>query len=415
MIERITILGGSSVYTPEFFVSAISHDLNVKEIVLVGREGPKLQIVGEFCQRLLDKNGFPVTVTCSTDVAEAAKGARYILNGIRVGGMKARTRDEKAPTRFGMVGDESLGAGGFGNAMRTLPVVFELTEQIERVNPEAIFINLTNPMGIVVEALTRYSKLRVVGTCDLPDTCIRTLANVLNCQPSDLWTDYIGLNHVGWIQDVRVDGRSCMPYVLDKIERYKEDGFDRGLIALFRMIPVRTVSLYYRQDEFLKKQLACSHFRSEGLHEAEERILKLYQDGSLTDVPELTRERNAVWYDQNIVPLIEALESRSERTLILCIKNNDAIRDLPEEASVEIPVAVSKKGLHPHMVGSCPRFLRGLFTAIKESDRLAIEAARHRSYEYALQSLTINPLVPSMSAARKFLDYLIKEENIELH
>lgn len=415
MIDRITILGGSSVYTPEFIVSAISRNLNVKEIVLFGREGPKLNIVGKFCQRLLDKSGFPITIVCTTDIAEAVKGAQYILNGIRVGGMKARIRDEKNPPRFGMVGDESLGAGGFANAMRTLPVVFRLAEAIERVNPDAVFINVTNPMGVVVEGLTKYTKLKVIGTCDLPDTCIRSLAEVLGCQAHDLWADYIGLNHVGWIQDLHLDGRSCMAYLLDKIERHKEDGFDHALIELFRMIPVRTVSLFYRQDEFVKKQRACSVFRSEGLHEAEEQILKLYQSDHLGEVPELTRERNAIWYDQNVVPLIEALESRVVRTHILCVRNNGAIRDLPEDASVEIPVAVSKKGLQPHAVGNCPRFLKGMFSAIKESDRLAVEAVRHKSYECALQSLTINPLVPSVSVARKYLDHLVMTEPLELH
>jgi 6-phospho-beta-glucosidase len=415
VIERLTILGGSSVYTPEFILSAISHNLNVKEIVLVGREGPKLPIVGKFCQRMLDKSGFPATIVCSTDTNEAVRGAQYIVNGIRVGGLKARARDEKAPVRFGMIGDESLGAGGFANAMRTLPVVFHIAEQIERVNPNAVFINLTNPMGVIVEALTRYSKLNVIGTCDLPGTCVRKLAEVLNCLPSELNVDYIGLNHFGWIQDVKVDGRSCMPCVLDRLERYKEDGFDHGLIELFRMIPVRTVSLHFRQDDILKKQRTDSRCRSEILHEAEEQILELYQDEHLAEIPDLTRERNAVWYDQTIVPLIEALESRNEHTHILCVRNNDSIRDLPEEASVEIPVGVSKKGLHRHAVGSCPRFLKGLFVSIKESDRLVIEAARHKSYECALQSLTINPLVTSLRAARKFLEYLIKEENLELH
>jgi 6-phospho-beta-glucosidase len=415
VIERLTILGGSSVYTPEFVLSAVSHNLNVQEIVLFGREGPKLHIVGQFCQRMLDKTGFPATITCSTDVTGAVKGARYIVNGIRIGGLKARTRDEKVPVRFGMVGDESLGAGGFANSMRTLPVVFHLAEQIERVNPDAIFINLTNPMGVIVEALNRYTKLNVVGTCDLPGTCVTKLAEVLNCAPSDLSVDYIGLNHFGWIQDVKVDGRSCMPCVLDRLERYQEDGFDLGLIELFRMIPVKTVSLHYRQDDVLKKQRTISRCRSETLHEAEEQILKLYQDEHLAEIPDLTRERNAVWYDQTIVPLIESLESKNERTHILCVRNNNSIRDLPDDASVEIPVSVSKRGLRQHAVGSCPRFLKGIFISIKESDRLAIEAARHKSYECALQSLTINPLVPSIQAAKKFLDYLIREENLELH
>lgn len=415
MIERITILGGSSVYTPEFILSVISHNLNVKEVVLVGREGPKLPVVARFCQRMLNKSGFPCSVHATTDVAEGVKGARYVLNGVRVGGMQARIRDEKLPPKFGMVGDESLGAGGFANAMRTLPVVLDLAAKIEKANPEATFINLTNPMGIMVEALSKYSKLRVVGVCDLPSTSIRKVAEVLHCAASDLWVDYIGLNHLGWIQDVKLDGRSCMGLLLERLERHKEDGFCHDLIELFRMIPTRTVSLFFNQDEILKKQLSCARFRAEVLHEAEQQILKLYQDDHLSDLPELTRERNAVWYDETILPLIEALESKQDHNIILCVRNGDSVRDLPEDGSVEIPVTVSKRGIKSRVVGSCPHFVKGLLSSVKESDRLTIEAVRHQSYEYALQALTIHPLVPSLQAARKFLDRIIKEESLELY
>ena len=116
MINRIAILGGSSVYTPEFIFSLISHNVNVKEIVLVGRNEAKLQIVADFCDRILRKSGFPATVEATTDVETAVTGAKYILNQIRVGGMQARLKDEKLPQKFGMIGDESLGAGGFANA-----------------------------------------------------------------------------------------------------------------------------------------------------------------------------------------------------------------------------------------------------------------------------------------------------------
>lgn len=415
MIDRITILGGSSVYTPEFILSAISHNLNVKEIVLVGREGPKLGIVARFCQRLLDRTGFPVTVTSTTDVVEGVRGAQYILNGIRVGGMNARTRDEKLPPKFGMVGDESLGAGGFANALRTLPVVLDMASKIEHVNPEATFINLTNPLGIVVEALTKYSSLKVIGVCDLPGSCIKRVAEVLHCAPGDLTVDYIGLNHMGWIQDVKVEGRSCMAHLLEKLERYNEDGFDHSLIELFRMIPTRTVSLFFSQDDVLKKQRACSLFRSEVLHEAEQQILHLYQDEHLCDLPELTRERKAIWYEETIMPLIETLESKSDRDVVLCVRNGNSIRDLPENCSVEIPVQIGRKRVKPRVVGNCPHFLKGLFMAIKESERLTIEAVRHKSYEYALQALTIHPLVPSLQAGKRYLDQVLKEENIVLH
>jgi len=415
MIERIAVLGGSSVYTPELIQSIVSHNLNVKEVVLVGRSGYKLPTVARFCQRMVDRTGFPLAIHHTTDLETGVRGARYVLNAIRVGGMLARARDEKVPPQFGMLGDETLGAGGFANAMRTLPVIFDIVDTIESVNPHATLINITNPLGIIVEALGRYSKLNVIGACDLLAITIKKIAEVLRCSPAEITVDYVGLNHLGWIQDVKLDGRSYMTYLLDKLDRLKEDGFDHALIELFRMIPTRTVGLFFHQTECLKKQHNHEPVRAEVLHEAEQQILKLYQDEYVCEIPELARERNAVWYEEIIVPLIEALESRTEHCMVLCVRNGDTIRDFPEESSVEVPVWVGKKGWHSKPIGSCPRFMKGLCTAVKESDRLAIEAARHKSYECALQALAIHPLVPSLQSAKRFIEYLVREEGLELH
>ncbi len=415
MIERITILGGSSVYTPELVLSIISKNLNVKEIVLLGQEGRKLQLVAGFCQRLINKSGFPAKIIASTDVRQAVTGAKYILNHVRVGGMQARMRDEMIPPKYEMVGDENLGAGGFSNAMRTLPVIFDMARKIEEVNPGATFINLTNPMGIVVEALIKYSNLKVVGVCDLPGTYMRKVAQVLQEPVANLKFDYVGLNNLGWFQDIKLDKRSCMSRVLEILESQTEDGFDYELIELFRMIPTRQTGTYFRRAEILKKQKACSRFRAEVLHEAEQRILKLYEDEHLFEIPDLTRQRNAVWYEETILPLIEALEDKAEHNIILCVKNSGCIRDLPDDSSVEIPTMVSHKGVEPQMVGNLPRFLKGLYLALKESDRLTVEAVRHKSKDYALQALTINPFVPSLETAKKYLERIVKDEHIELH
>ncbi|HOD52847.1 MAG TPA: hypothetical protein PLM14_15495 [Candidatus Hydrogenedentes bacterium] len=415
MIERISILGGSSVYIPEFILSLISHNVNVKEVVLIGREGPKLPLVTAFCQRIMDNSGFPGKVTGTVDVREGVQGAKYVINHVRIGGMPARQRDEELPPKFGMVGDETVGAGGCANALRTLPVVLQHAELIEQTNPGATLINLTNPTGIIVDALSKYSRLQVLGVCDLPGQCIRRVADILRVSPEELQVDYVGLNHIGWIQDVKLDGKSRMDRVLEQLEHHSEDGFDHDLVGLFRMIPTSTVGLFFHVDAILKRQQACARTRAEVLYEAEQQILKLYDDETLTEIPELTRARNAIWYEKTIVPLLQALEERHEREIILCVKNEGAVRDLPEDCSVEVPVRISKKGIEPRRVGDCPRFLKGLFHSVKESDRLTVEAARHKSYECALQALTINPLVPSLDAARAFLDRILKEEGIELH
>jgi 6-phospho-beta-glucosidase len=76
---------------------------------------------------------------------------------------------------------------------------------------------------------------------------------------------------------------------------------------------------------------------------------------------------------------------------------------------------VSQKGVEQQMVGNLPRFLKGIYLALKESDRLTVEAVRHKSKDYALQALAINPFVPSLETAKKYLERIVKDEHIELH
>ncbi len=415
MIDRMTILGGSSVYMPEFVLSLVSHNLHFNEIVLYGRPGRKLESVSAFCQRLIDKGGFPTRVIPSTDFESAVAGAKYVLNHVRVGGMRARVRDEKIPPRFGMIGDESLGAGGVANALRTLPIVMDFAARTEAVNPDCTFINLTNPMGTVVEALLKHTKLSVTGVCDLPGEFIRKVAAVLGRSAGDLYFDFIGVNHLGWIQDVREGKTSRMDRVLETIEGDREDGFDYDLIKLYRMVPTSTASLFYHTDRVVKTQKRLAKFRAEILEEAEHHLLSLYENKKLKDIPPSARMRNTPWYEDTITPLIVALEQSKPRTLVLCVRNQDSIRDLPDACSVEVPVDVSSAGMKPRKVGSCPRFLRPLILSLKESERCVIEAVQHRSYEMALQALVANPLVPSVDSAREYLDRIVRDEALDLH
>ncbi len=415
MSDRSAILGGSSVYIPEFIVSMLTHNILVKELVLMGKPGDKLEVVGKFCQRLINKNGYDTKVILETDTAAAVAGANYIVNQIRVGGMRARIRDEKSPPQFDMIGSESLGAGAVVNLLRTLPVVLEFAQVIQEVNPKAIVINMTNPVGAIVEALFRYTPLKVLGISDQPGIYTRKMADLLGRDPEAIQVNYVGLFDLGWIQDVKVDGVSRMNHLLGHLESNDDDDFDHDLIRLFRMIPTRALGMYFRRHEVLKQQQTCSRFRSEALYDAERRLIKMYQKPTLNSVPELTRQRNARWYDYTLVPLLTQFESAEPATNILCVRNSGAISDLPEDCSVEVPVCIEAKGVKPRKIGMLPYFLKGLFCALKESDRLAIEAVRHNSYENALQALAVNPFVSSLGKAKDYLDQAIRQEHFVLH
>jgi 6-phospho-beta-glucosidase len=109
------------------------------------------------------------------------------------------------------------------------------------------------------------------------------------------------------------------------------------------------------------------------------------------------------------------MEGRKEHSFILCLRNEGAISDMPMDASVEIPVSVCKRGLAPRKPGALPRTVSGVIQAVKESERLTIEAVVHKSYDSALQALAVHPLVSSIGKARQYLDQVVKEEGIELH
>ncbi len=396
-------------------MSLVSHNVNVGEIVLYGRESEKLDIVTAFCQRIVRRTGYPAQVSCDTDLESAVTGATYILNNIRVGGMKARMRDEALPLAMDMVADDGIGAGGFSNALRTLPVVLDLANRIAAVNKDALFINLTNPVGIVMQALIQCTELRAVGTVDMPASITREISDRLHIPTSELEFDFIGLDRLGWIQDIHHQGKSVMGLAIENLTEHPTDVLDREVIEIFRMIPTRSMNLYFHREEVLKRQKGQNRARADVLHEAEKQILDLYKDTSLHEIPPLTRERNAVWFEETIVPLFSHLESKDKGSVILSMRNDGAIRDLPDSASVEIPAEVSKKGIEPRKVGNCPRFLKGLFAMVKESDRMVVEAIQHRSYDLALQSLAMNPFVPSLEKARTFLDRALEEEGVELH
>ncbi len=415
MIDRITILGGSSVYIPEFVSTALTNNILIKELVLLGKPGRKLDAVSAFCQRLVDKNGHVTRIIPETDPAAAVKDAAYIVNHVRVGGMKARTRDEMTPPQFDMIGSDCIGAGGVVNALRTLPVVFDFARTIEEINPDAVFINLTNPVGTIVEALHRTTALKVVGINDLPAVYMRKIAVLLNHAPDEIRVNYFGLHDLGWIQDVKVGGISRMRKLLDIIANTDDADFDRALIDLFRIIPTRHAGLYFHRNEALQYQKSSARFRSQLLLDAEKRILRMYAKPSLDSVPDLTRQRNALWYEYTLAPLLKALESKTATKMILCFQNKGAITDLPDKSSVEAPVTVSRKTFKMGKIGLLPRFLKGFFCATKESDRLTIEAARHKSYEHALQALVVNPFVSSVDKAREYLDKAIRQDKLELH
>ena len=414
MITRLTVLGGSSVYIPVFLSALMQNNVRIKEIVLVGKNSEKLNIVTSFCKRMVDNIGYPVQIKETTSIENGIEGAQIILSHIRVGGFLARIDYEKRPVNYDLIGDESFGAGSFLNAFYTIPVMLEIGKKISSINPTAHLINMTNPMGLVVETLTRFAGLNhVIGICETSTSYKRIISQLFNISEKHIRIQYIGLYHLGAICDVYLNGKSIMIELIDKLEKENIPLFNKELISTFNIIPSRALNIFLRKSDYLKEQKKKSQFRSELLYEHESKILSIYKDPRITTIPDVVYERNPSWYDEIIIPLICALQRKNPEEHIVCIPNKDYLSEFPFDTSVEIPCEINNKGLKPCIHTKLPEVFRGLLLTAKESDRLIIESIVNKSYNYALKALTINPFVDSFDKAKLFLDEFIQSKKIK--
>ncbi|PSR27236.1 MAG: 6-phospho-beta-glucosidase, partial [Sulfobacillus benefaciens] len=196
---RVAVIGGGSSYTPELIDGFLTHygEMPVEKITLVdipdGRE--KMRIVAELSQRMIAKSGLPIELDYTLQRQSALRNVDFVCNQFRIGGLKARARDESIPMRYGAIGQETVGAGGFAKALRTIPVALEIARELEEVNPSAWILNFTNPASMVTQALLNHSSIRTIGLCNVPINIQMAIAKAFNVSPQDVGMDFFGLNH----------------------------------------------------------------------------------------------------------------------------------------------------------------------------------------------------------------------------
>lgn len=401
---RVCVIGGGSVYTPELVEGFISRPgLPVREIVLMDVDEGRLRVVGGLAQRMVQAAGAGIKISLTTELGEALEGAKYVIAQLRVGGTPARIQDERIPLRFGIVGQETTGPGGFSCALRTIPVMLKIAEEIEKLAPDALLVNFTNPAGLVTEALLRHTRARAVGLCNVPLGMRHMIAGWLEESPQDLELFYSGLNHLSWVFGVRARGKDLTEKALScAVERARKGDFPFSpeLVEVLGAIPSYYLRYYYHHDEVLEKQLRAGRTRGEEVLELEAELLRLYAESSLAQKPELLGRRGGARYSQAAVGLISALHHGNGEVHILNVRNDGAIPDLPDDCVVEVPARVGREGIEPLPQGPLPPGVRGLVQAVKAYEELTVKAAVEGDARAALQALLAHPLVPSFSVAK---------------
>ncbi|GAB2668859.1 6-phospho-beta-glucosidase [Kribbella swartbergensis] len=443
---RLTILGGGGFRVPLVYQALLGDrgDGRITSVVLFDTDRSRLASIGAVLRQqaaaataggagLEAGPVVPPVVTETTDLDEALRGADFVFSAIRVGGLEGRTVDERVALDLGVLGQETVGAGGIAYGLRTLPVAVRIAQRIAAVAPDAWVINFTNPAGMVTEAMIPYLGDRVIGICDSPSGLGRRAALALGVDPSTAFYDYAGLNHLGWLRGLRSGGVDHLPGLLSSghaLASFEEGRlFGADWLRSLGAIPNEYLHYYYFARETLAAVQAVRQTRGTFLLEQQsafyaetarhpEQALELWQktraerestymveSREVADAGERDeRDMAAGGYEQVALSLMRAIAHNERASLILNVRNRGVLRHLDDDAVVEIPCTVDANGALPVTVSQLTDHQAGLVCAVKAVERSAIEAAASGSRDAALRAFAWHPLVDSVTAARKLLD-----------
>ncbi|MGG8408596.1 6-phospho-beta-glucosidase [Streptomyces sp. 12297] len=436
---KLTILGGGGFRIPLVYGALLGDraEGRIDQVALYDEDPARLTAIARV---LVDQaEGVPdaPAVSATNDLDEALRGADFVFSAIRVGGLEGRATDERIALAEGVLGQETTGAGGIAYGLRTVPVAWELARRIALLAPDAWVINFTNPAGLVTEAMAFHLGERVIGICDSPVGLGRRIARLLGADPARARIDYAGLNHLGWVRGLWIDGRDELPRLL--ADRALLDSFEEGRLfgadwlQSLGAIPNEYLHYYYFNREAVRAYQEAKQTRGAFLRDQQARFYAELGGGAtgpggaaLAAWDRTRAEREATYmaenrevvgageraeadlesggYEQVALALMRAIARDERTTLILNVRNRGTLSLLDADAVIEVPCRVDGRGAHPEAVDPLPYHAAGLVTSVKAVEREVLTAAASGSRSAAVKAFALHPLVDSVAVARRLLD-----------
>ncbi len=438
---KVTVIGAGSFRTPAIYRALADgrHATRFDEIVFHDVDQARLERIRTVFDGIDAETGRDVPYRTTSALDDALEGADVVYCAIRVGGLAGRLVDETIAVEEGVIGQETVGAGGLAFAMRTVPRVVEIAQRVLVRAPGALFINFTNPAGLVTEALQRVLGDAVVGICDAPPDLFARVAAALELPVEELWFDYFGINHLGWIRQVVHRGEDLLPWLLadeERLERIEEGRlFGAQWLRSVGMLPNEYLYYYYFERETLDS-MRSGNLRAPGLVAQQ----SAFYEGTDTGTAALATWRAAIaarestymaeaWqerdrgappsqadlkpggYGQVALEIVDAVFQNRPRVMVLNARNRSSLPFLDEHAVVEVPCVVGPTGIRPLALGGeFPLEARGLIEQVRAAERAAIDAALSGSRALAVRALALHPLVHSVESARRILDRYLERQ-----
>jgi alpha-galactosidase len=406
-MPKIAMIGaGSLVFCKTLSMDILATEaLQEAEICLMNPTKPKLDRIEGFLKRVVRENGLPARITATTDRRAALKDADYVILMFQIGGLDAFRIDYEIPMEYGVdqcIGD-SLGPGGVFRGLRSVPVLMDITRDMEELCPNALLLNYVNPMGMNCYALGYAEKIQSIGLCHGVQTTLDLISGYVGVPKDQIDYQCAGINHMAWflsLKDKR-DGRDLYPvfkancekpeyYVNEKVRcevmrhfgyfMTESTGHLSEYIPWFRSSE-RALAAYCDEPGFGGESGAYYNYCS--------MLAEKYRHIDYLELESSRISGRSVEYCSYI---LEARETGRPFRLQGNVRNDGYITNLPPGCCVEVPVFVDNHGLHPVRVGRLPSQCAALNQTNITVQSLAAEAAFTGNPELIMQAIALDPL-----------------------
>ena len=432
-MPKITFMGaGSTVFARNVIGDCMLRDaLRDSEFMLYDIDKDRLA-ESEYILNVMNKNinngrAKIKTALGADNRQKALAGSDFVINAIQVGGYEPSTViDFEIPKKYGLrqtIAD-TLGIGGIFRALRTIPVMLDFAHDMEKVAPDAWFLNYTNPMAMLTGAMLQGSSIKTVGLCHSVQCCVKCLLKNLDMDDSPerlarIRSKIAGINHMAWLLYIEEDGKDLYPEIkkraAEKLKQWrkakKKEDKSGDMIRLQMML---NFGYYITESSEHNAEYHPYWIKSRYPELIDEYNIPLdeYPRRCINQIADWKKQYAELKNDPNLghelsteygSGIINAITTNTPYQIGGNVMNNGFIPNLPSNAVVEVPCLVDRAGVQGTYVGNLPEQCAALNRSNINVQLLTIEAALTRKKEKIYQAAMLDP----HTAAELFIDDII--------
>ncbi len=363
----------------------------------------------------------------TTDEDVAYRDTDFVFCQMRVGKTEMRSYDEKIPLKYGLVGQETCGPGGFAYGMRSLGAMKHMVEKVRSYSKDTWILNYTNPAAIVALGLDKMfpDDKRILNLCDQPFSLMKSFAKILGVPQENLRARYFGLNHFGWFTALKdVDGTdyfdTLRTYLRDhdfrpfNAEQRSQSWLDtyvrvnKYMQYIDEYIPTTYLQYYMFPEEIVAESDPHYTRADEARDSREKEVFEACEKAVGKESIDRSQMLTNSVFGNLMVEVAESIAYDLNREFIVLVRNEGIISNFEDDAIVEVAGTIGKEGAKGYPYGPIKPYYKGLMEGQYAYELLTVEAFMEQNYTKALEALILNRTVIEPPKAKAVLDDLME-------